>query len=652
MVHLAFLAAFLVLPIASFLVVRSLTWTVAAVTGALALGGAVVTFANDRGNGLDFATLQVITLVSLLAVLVGAVLVRRGGFAPGITLRRQLVTVIVPVLAMLALLAVSRLAAFPRTGLFTAVGFLVQRRGAEDNAKWLDFTGQLVTGHEIVQGVPMGGALQLFLVIIATGLAAISVLAFGGVNEVLVAANSVVYAELLLAAMVPFAFAPLAEARVRLRSGSRERGFIPAPLLWAGMLVLAVGVLAGSGLGHLTLEFVLVSIALWVALFVIGSKAPHAYLLTSLAAVAITTVWFPLLPVSLVVAIAGIVAIVAGFVRADGLRRGPWVAAVLWLAMIVLTWTTFTSTLRYMTDTSTAAGASFGGGGGIRASAPLPALLMPALDLLTSQGGTEIVAPALGVLVVIAVVLACMNVVRRRSGDSRLRLVVALAPGALIGAYAIALSILGTWWAGSGPAYGALKSTFMASIVLLAVAVPLALLEIDRSRAGTTLVRLAGIAGVVYLLTIDTLMPRAFTYISPQQWPDPKADSSYWALAEVRSEADQPIAKSPIGCAYYLPGQHGPSALPNGQTAYSCTRILAGLAGSDTTAQPLVDWMRREWLTNTPAWDNEYPGISKMPEDVRRRDLILMDEYDNVTGLDSVQSFLDRFYPPNVKPGG
>jgi hypothetical protein len=649
MVDLLYLVAYVALPIGTFLLVRSVTWTVAVVTAAVALVGAFVTFWIEVGNTWTFASLQAATLVALLGALVAAVLTRRGRtFSPGVTWRHQFVAIGIPFLAVVLLLLVSRLAAGPRAGFLTAVGFLVRRQYAEDNAKWLDFTGQLVTGDPIVQGVSMGGPLQLFLVIVATALAAASLVILGGVNEVFVAANSVVYAQFFLAAMVPFALSPLAEARIRRRAGSSEKGHVPVPLLWTGMLVLVVGVLAASGLGHLTLEFVLIATAFWVAVFLIGSRAPHAYALSSLAVVAVSLVWFPLLPVSLIVMVAGAVALVVAVRRARFRSGGTWVVVAAWVTMVVLTWSTYASTLRYITDTSAVALPVGGMGGGVRAGAgPVDALVIPALELLSSQGGTEQIAPALGVLVVLAAVLATMYVVRRRETASRWRRVLPFLPALLLGGYAVALSVLGTWWAGDGPAYGALKTTFMASIVILAVATPLALMEIDRGKAGTTLVRGAGMAAVIYLLTIDSLMPRAFTYISPQQWPDATGDErGYWWPAEVRSEAEQTIASLPISCAYRPQGAGAPSALPNGQTAYSCTRLLVGLSGADTTAQGLVDWQRREWLTNTPAWDNEYQAFLDLPENIRAKNFILMDEIDRVIGLDSVQYFMDRYKPP------
>lgn len=648
MINLLYVLAYVALPIATYVISRNLTWTVALVTGSVGLVGAWVSFVINMGDSWTFAALQLATLGALVFAFIITLLARKRANWPTVSWRRHTVAVFLPVLAVLAVLVISRMAAGPRAGFFTAVGFLVRRQHAEDNAKWLDFTSQLVTGQEIVQGVAMGGPLQLFLVIIATTLAAASLLLLGGVNEVFVSANTVVYAQYFLAAMAPFVFVPLVEARVRRRSDSPQRDFIPAPLIWAGMFVLIVSIIAVSGLGHLTLEFVFLATVLWIGVFLVGSRVPHVYALTSLGIVTISLVWFPLLPVSLVVMAAGVIAVFTAFARRGIKQPGLWAVAVAWLAAIVFTWPEYRSAIGYMTEsTSAAESITSAAGGGISASGGmLSALALPAFDLLSSQGGTEVVDPILAVLLLLSTVLATMFIVRRRASDSRARMALAFGPAVLLGAYAISLAIIGTWWAGGGPNYGALKTTFLATIAITSVAVPLALMEIDRRKAGTTIVRIAGIAGVAYLLTIDGLLPRAAVYLSPQQWPTATGtEKGYWWPAEVQTQAEQSIASLPIACAYRPIPTDIPSALPNGQTAYSCTRILAGLSGADTTAQPLVDWQRREWLTNTPAWLNEYPNLMMLPEDVRMKSFILLDVINNVNGLESVQSFMDRYKP-------
>ena len=66
---------------------------------------------------------------------------------------------------------------------------------------------------------------------------------------------------------------------------------------------------------------------------------------------------------------------------------------------------------------------------------------------------------------------------------------------------------------------------------------------------------------------------------------------------------------------------------------------------SATASQPLVDWARREWLTNTPAWLDAYPSFLNMPDSVRAKQLILIDVNNRVVGLASVQSLMDKYKP-------
>ena len=85
------------------------------------------------------------------------------------------------------------------------------------------------------------------------------------------------------------------------------------------------------------------------------------------------------------------------------------------------------------------------------------------------------------------------------------------------------------------------------------------------------------------------------------------------------------------------------SALSDPQRVYSCTRILAGLAGEDYGALALVEWLRREWLSNTPAWSPSYDALAGMPDSVQDRPVILLDDGSNVIGVESVRSLLARF---------
>jgi hypothetical protein len=548
---------------------------------------------------------------------------------------------------------ISRVLAFGHAGPWTAVGFFVQRIYAEDNAKWLDFAGQLMTGAPIDQGVPMGGPLQLAVVFAATVFSVISTLAFGGVNQVYVASNSILFLQFGLAALSPIVLAPFAE--MRKKSTKTNTGInIPAPALWVGGIALMAGSFAASGLGHLTFQYAMIVVGLWFAVFLAGSQVPHARVLTSVSAAVLLVVWFPLLAVSVVI----YAALIAYFVYIIATKRGnsslvlPISVTVLTL---VFTWQSLVSTLVYIFDIGTpvaSAGASFAGGG-VSAAAPSGVdagvrALMPALEVLDSQGGTEQASAFLTILALLTLVLALRYLNRLNGSASTTAL--AFAPMALVGAYALALQVLGTWYSGSGPNYGALKMTFFIVILTITVTTPFAVMEIDRARTSgrfpeLTPVRTGALIGIVFILATDGLLTRAVTYVSPDQWPSTELNRNYWWPAEVRAVADQSIASNPIGCVYLEPGDLLPSVLKDGQRMYACTRMLAGLSGMDSTAQGLVDFQRREWFTNEEAWLNEYPNLIALPPEVRAKKLILISGNNDVTGLETIDVLLQRYKP-------
>ena len=191
---------------------------------------------------------------------------------------------------------------------------------------------------------------------------------------------------------------------------------------------------------------------------------------------------------------------------------------------------------------------------------------------------------------------------------------------------------------------------FLTVIVVIAGCIAVGAMLLDPIASHMTMPRWGALALVVFLLVIDSLLPRAVSAFRPEQWnPAPRFANnplSSWWPAEVKQQADQTIASNPIGCVYLPQGATVPSALtdlPDPQRAYSCTRILAGLSGADAAAQPLVDWLRREWLTNTPAWSDVYDGLAAMPDSVKNKPVILMDKGSNVNGIESVGSLLTRF---------
>jgi len=644
MVHAAFALAFIAIPIGAWIIRRSISWVSVSLIAGLSLAGALVSATIDWGFRWTWTLLELLTLSVFLVVLLLAWLTRPSkGERP--TLGPQFMAIGLPMLIVAAGIVFSRVVSASSSGLFTGVGFFMRRIYAEDNAKWLDFSSRLVQGEPIVQSDSMGGPLQLFLIPIADFLTAISYLFLGGLNEVFVMSNSVIYGQFGLAVLAAVALAPIAERYFASRHGELR---LPAPLIWVGIGILTIASLAASGLGHLTLQFTFIVIAFWVAAFLV--EAPRTIRsLASLAVVPLFFVWFPMAPVSAIVAVAAIVLAVLMLVRRD--FRISWVLIVMWIGTIALSAPNLLWVLRFLTDNASAtATASLGGAGGLVAGVMANDLN---LNFLASQGGTEQATAISSALAAAGAIGAALFLQRETAGQRRWNVVSRYAPALVLVLYAAGLSVSGSWWAGEGPNYGALKTTYLVTFVIMAASIPLALRLIDAQAVRVNAPQWVAIGGVGFLLTVDGIAPRAAIYASPQQWPSIVGeDRGYWWPAEVRTQAEQPISSLPIACTFWFDTTLPPTVRPDGQPMYACTRILSGMNGADYEALPLVNWARREWFTNEAAWDPEYAGLSSLPEDLRTRNFILLDFNKNVIGLEPMNGFLSRFKPPWAQEAG
>ena len=674
--QVAFLLCYLAFPIVALLIVRNLVWLAVYLAAVISGFGLLVGFAMDTHivNDFDMTQLQIVLLIALGSLVPLAWWQRRTAHAPW---RRQVVAIGVPIALIVVAVTLITFVLQPTPAFFDPVAYFMGHPIAEDNAKWLDFTAQLASQSPIQQGVPLGGPLQLPLVFVATCMSVLCVILVGGINQVAVAANSVIYTQYLLAGAVPLALAPIAVARIR---GVTSRVFIPWPVIWAASLILTAISILLTRYGHLTFQFTLAVIVLWAATFLAGTSVRRAHLLTSLVVAAAMTVWFPLNAIAIAIILGWLVFFVVRAVRGRGLtwpRRYDILGLVLVVAVAVALWEPVRSAIAF---SSVGVGLIVPGSWlasmvGLDLNLPavaMPAVAMPSvaspLDLIrslferiqavtssplfTSNGGTEQTGPILAGLAAVSLVLAAMLLrddpwfTRSPRPSGRIRF---LPLGMIIG-YGIALELLDLWSTGSGPHYGAVKMMFLVSAVTLGVTLPFAVARLDLPRVGMTLVRAAAVLGVLYLLVIDSVLPRAAGEFRSDQWNPPiqyNNPRGHWWPAEVRPVADQTITGNPVACVYLPPGARVPSAitdqLPNAQLVYTCSRLLSGLSGTDATAQPLIDWLRREWLTNTRAWSDVYDGLIAMPPQVQAKPVILLDEGGNVVGMDTVGSMLARY---------
>ncbi len=640
-VDLAFLIGYLLLAGLAFYWGRSTAWWVISIVASISIAGGIENLVISFDVHWTRTSLQLL-LLAALAVPAALAWLRRG--SPSWDLKRQALAVFAPTAVLLAFVIILTTRWTAGTAFEHPVGFLIGHSVAEDNAKWLDFTSQLASGHEIVQAIPMGGPLALVMVFVATLMGVVSWLLLGGYNEVAVAANTVVMGQYFLVIIAPLALAPLAEARLR-RKGDDRR--IPAPFIWLSAIVIAAGNLVAIGYGHLTFQFVVLVAVLWAAAFLADIDLLRARLLTSIAIIMAVTVWFPLNALSAFVLLACIGVVGARLVRR---REFDWVAIALIVVTAICVWEPIWSSISYvLASTPTASGPVGGGALGVVAGVVFAGLSDS--TIFAAGGGTDQTGPILAI-VAVTTLIGAVAYIGGWTLDASRSVYMRFAPLALLIGMALAITFLDAWATGGGPHYGAMKFTFMASLVVTATCLPVGLLVLaPKGYRGIAPLQWVALVIVVFLLAIDTLLPRALAEARPQAWsPAIPFDnvSSYWYPAEVNGTSTQPIATNPVACVYLPQGAGAPSALTptrisDPQRVYSCSRLLAGLSASDAGAQPIVDWLRREWFTNTEAWSDVYDSLAAMPASVLDKPVILLDEGSNVIGLDSMSALLERY---------
>ena len=642
-VDVLFLAVFLALVGVTYWRSRSVAWTTVAVLGSVSVVGVFVNFSIDFVALLDWRQLQ---MALLFALVVPAVIAWFKGPYGAARRRAQFLGTVLPAVILLGLFTAVVTWWSDGPALVRPVGFLMGHSIAEDNAKWLDFGAKLASGEAIDQAVPLGGPLQLYLVFVATAMAVASQLLLGGINEVMVAANSVIVGQFLLVALAPLALSPLVEAKLPTAPGGRTR--ILLPFVWIGSLLLVAAVLMLTAYGHLTLQWTIVSASVWVSAYLVRAPLPQVSWLSSMAVATLIVVWFPMTVVSLVVLIGWLAVLIR---RVAGGSRSPSNLITLGITSLVAValLEPVRSSLLYVAGTSSLTATAPGMTGGTIRSAmsfiPRPAITDS--TLFSAGGGTEVATPILVALAGVGAVSAAFIVSRNGTQRKYVRLM----PVFLLAGFAVALSVLDQWATGSAPNYGALKFTFMAVIVIASVTVPVALMLVDFGVKGMSVARWTAVGAVVVFLTVDPLLIRSVAAARPEQWSPPVPfdnPRSYWWPAEVNGSGDQPISSNPIACLYLPSGAEAPSALldselSDAQRVYSCSRLVAGLAGEDDSAEPLVSWLRREWLTNTRAWSDVYRDLSGLSDSVLDRPVILLDDGSNVNGLESLRSLLARF---------
>ena len=633
MLEIALPLAMLGLLVAGVMAPRSNAIGAAVTAAGFGLSGALLQFLAVRGWDVSWRIAQVWLLGTLVAIVAVSLLVGRRRMPSEHARSWPWILGGGAAVVFLASRALAPLDPAP----LSSVGYLVTRIAAEDNAKWVNASARLIGDAPLDTWANVGGPLVLLLTLAGSLIAGASQILYGGVNHVAVAAGAPVMAEHMLVIAAPFALTPLLLGRFLVRGHKRAVSVSVYVVMSIVLMAINTVLLA---IGHLTFQYAILILTLWLATFIRSVRGVPLRTLSSLAVVTLAMVWFPLAPISVAVIASGLVVGVYFVLRANAQRRlGVALLAGFGLGGVLLFEFLFSS-LRFSLGLTASSATFTGGGFGVSA------LTLPTFPLFSDSGGSEELTPtliALGTFGVLGALFAFAS-----SGMSARGIGIRFAPIGLLAAFAGTVAILDFWAVGDGPGYGSLKVAFGTLIPILLVTVPLAILAVTSPDANGRVMRFGILGVIVLLLSIDTLLPRAVLQTKPSLWPS-TADSPYWGPAEVRPTGDQPLDRNPVGCVFAPPGAEVPSALPSGQLAYACSRMLSGVAGMSGETAVIVDWQLTEWLQNRSLWNNYYVYFTQLPESTRNRTLILMNDEQQVVGLDTLEGLLNR-YPPTESP--
>lgn len=629
MLDLILVACFIAVPLATWLVTRSMAWTAIGLTFGFGIAGNAVQSLISLGVHWNVRGLQLLAVaVMCLVLVVGVVWGRRPGDLP-----TQALVVLLPALFVGAFLVVMRLLAPGSPGALTAVGYLINHPQAEDNAKWLHLAAQLADGRDITFNGYAGGPLLLLMSVMAALIAVLSQVLLGGVNQVAVAANTVVGTQFLLIALAPLSLCLFAERRVSLRGGSRR--FVSWPAVWVAMLTLVVASSVVTSYGHLSLQFILLVIILWSTCFLLRSSG-RSRLLMTLAVVCTASVWIPL-------NILALVLLLGCFVWA--VRARNWMSVVACIVTSLSVWDALISSTLFLLGIDIRSGAvavqagTAAGDGGSSIQSAVNAQVETAKSLFTAPGGVEQIQPLVAALTLASVVFCVWLVAREDSG--RWRRFIPFAPSAVLGAYLLVIDAADAVTTGGAPHYGDHKLAFALTIMALVSTLPVSITGIDYSSPRLSPARWFAAGGVVLLLTLDTMLPRALSALSPMLWPAvDRSAPAYWSPAEVKPIASQPISSLPVACVFAPPQSATPGALPLGQQSYSCTRLLLGLTGREGAVPALTTWLVTDWLSNQSHWKDFYPRLKNSVGDLAPRSVLLMKPDGGTAGVTTLGSLL------------
>lgn len=478
---------------------------------------------------------------------------------------------------------------------------------AEDNAKWLNFTSHMAAHSGINFESGTGGGVAIILIMAASILEVTSTLAFGGVNQTLVAVDSVILAQGLMIIAAPLALTP-----ALLFSRKSKKPVTSLLSLSVALAVLVAAIAAPVNYGHLTLQYAILFIAFMLTLVIYPEFEGKRISLAVIIGSGLGFVWLPLNVLAVAISMIGVFIV---FLPAAKAKLSKSIKLILILNFVATVLASLAD-LRYIAGSGSTSGA-------------------PVRNLVVAEGGTmEADVP---LLILGGLTIAIFGYFLSAAPSSKLnmgsKITVVMAP---IGFYLL-IALYDAWSTGGGPHYGTRKLEYFTLTVLIAVLIPLCIDYMAKSASSPKIVRGGLALFVVILLSSSALFPRAIAAIAPTHWPKASLEfSTEWQQSfEVKDVASQDLASLPIGCLYLKDGK-----IEAGMgTPYLCTRQLVSIKGLENLSSPLIDVVLSGNTVLPQSW---FDSAFAMGPKVLKSNLLLINEKEQVVGEISVEDFINQ----------
>ena len=496
-----------------------------------------------------------------------------------INLRHSWPVIVLSSSVIFAVLTTRSLSLQGQTSIFSGAGrFFI----AEDNDKWLNFVSNISSGSFLDTRSGVGGGVAILLIISTAVCELMTPWITGGKDIVVVNLCSVFFSHLVLLSLAPLVMVLAIPIKKRFQfpglwSSIRQKNYF-AISFWSGLLMgslaFSLAMMGLQTLGHLSFEYLIISLSIWVVSQVSNWQENRWKIAVYVIAGSAFLAWMPVPLFCLAVVIAGTIVTCFQFKQVGHSVWAPQIFTLMFL-LIVLVWLSLPSFVELI-------------GSATQGSRAL---------LLIAEGSTLSVS-ALEFLVLAICIIGNYCWLSKSNKLNFCELLFSYFPVLLLLGYASVIAIYDLINVADGwPHYGTRKLVFGFMLVSIISLLPRAIEGYSRVwRIGTkqSLLMIPIVAICIFAILINPNSKKSAQLLLPTWWQKydtshPTHDYELNQYLNPRLNYEKDLSNYPIACLpapekYQVSRTDNTLLLQN----YLCTRFTVAMHGEEPSGYPLI----------------------------------------------------------------